>query len=88
MDEDFIVTAQDLCTVPNWNGEIGYCFEGARLWFARHGLDWRDFVQNGLPASFLESTDDALALRLVAHARAQRATEAAAKPQEAGDDTA
>lgn len=31
----------------------------ARFWFARHGLDWRDFVKNGIDLANLRATNDA-----------------------------
>jgi hypothetical protein len=34
----------------------------ARLWFDRHGLDWRDFVRNGISPSELRATGDHLDL--------------------------
>lgn len=88
MAGDLIVTVQDLYSVPAWNGSTGYCAEGARVWCAQHGLDWLACVRNGVPAAVLEATGDAFALQLVAHARAQRAAEAAAAPQEATGDGA
>lgn len=41
-----------------------YCNRGAREWFERHGLDWRRFRHEGLPASVLEATGDAMAIKL------------------------
>jgi len=41
----------------------------ARVWFAKHGLDWRDFVRNGIDADKLTATGDAIALRVVEEAR-------------------
>ena len=70
MGDDLMVTVQHVYSVPAWNGVTGYCGRGARAWFARHGLDWSAFVRCGLPASVLEATGDALALRVVDHARA------------------
>ena len=61
-----MVTTQDLRAAR-------ICFGGARPWFRRHGLDWSDFVANGVPAETLEGTGDALALRVVAEARAREA---------------
>lgn len=60
------VTTQDLRAAR-------ICFGGARPWFRRHGLDWQDFVANGVPAERLEETGDALALRVVAEARKREA---------------
>jgi hypothetical protein len=51
------------------------CFQGARPWFARHGLDWPQFLANGLDAEVLVQTGDALALRVIAIAEAREAVE-------------
>lgn len=63
------ITTQHLYTVPNFNGRQGYCAAGSRTWFAEHGLSWPDFVANGLDEEVFLATGDALALRLVEHAR-------------------
>lgn len=47
------------------------CFQGARPWFARHGLDWQVFLREGLEAEVLAATGDALALRVIAIAEAR-----------------
>jgi len=72
MNDELIITVQHIYTVPAWNGATGFCGRGARAWFAQHNLSWADFVANGLPASILEATGDALALQVVAHAREQQ----------------
>jgi hypothetical protein len=74
MSDELMITVQDLYTVPDFKGGIGYCGPGARRWFAQYGFDWGDFVKNGLPASVLAATGDALALKVVAHAEQQRET--------------
>ena len=55
MSEDLIVTVQDLRASR-------LCFQGARPWFRRHGLDWQAFLADGLSADVLAATGDALAL--------------------------
>lgn len=70
---DVIVTWQHFRTVPVRGGRTGHCVQGGRAWFARHGLNFGQFVRNGLPASTFEATGDALALALVAHARKEAA---------------
>ena len=45
------------------------CSRGARMWFARMGLDYVLFLKEGYPASTLEATGDALALRVCRVAR-------------------
>ena len=51
------------------------CFAGARPWFRRHGLDWQDFLANGIDAERLAATGDALVLRVIAIAQAREAQE-------------
>lgn len=43
----------------------GYCPSGARRWFTANGLDFRDFMKNGIPASVLTATGCAMADRVV-----------------------
>jgi len=49
------------------------CASGARAFFARYGLDWSRFLREGIPASELEATGDALTARTVALAREEAA---------------
>lgn len=49
------------------------CFQGARPWFARQGLDWQTFLREGCEAEVLAATGDALALRVIAIAAAREA---------------
>lgn len=43
----------------------GYCVSGARGWFKDHGLDFRDFIRNGIPASEFIAKGDQLAVTVV-----------------------
>ncbi len=63
------VTVAHLRSVPGFSPKPGFCLSQSRTWFQRHGLDWRDFVRNGIDAAALEATGDGLALALVEHAR-------------------
>lgn len=45
------------------------CSRGARTWFARHGLDWSEFITNGIDADLVLATGDAMAIRVVEVAR-------------------
>jgi hypothetical protein len=47
----------------------GFCAAGARTWLERHRIDLMRFIHQGVPASELEATGDALALRVAAIAR-------------------
>ena len=44
---------------------VGLCVNGSRAWFARHGLDFRAFLREGLDAETLLATGDAMAQRVV-----------------------
>ncbi|SFJ20650.1 hypothetical protein [Albimonas pacifica] len=69
MRETLIVRAEDIRAAR-------LCFQGARPWFRRHGLDWQAFLAEGLPSEVLAATGDAMALRVIAEAekRAARMT--------------
>lgn len=45
------------------------CSRGTRDFFRRHGLDFDDFLTNGIPAEKLEATGDAMAARVCEVAR-------------------
>ncbi len=49
------------------------CAAGIRTWMDRHGLDLRQFLDEGLPVELFEALDDAFALRLAAIAREEAA---------------
>ncbi|WP_343081512.1 hypothetical protein [Ostreiculturibacter nitratireducens] len=66
MSETLIVRAEDIRAAR-------LCFQGARPWFRRHGLDWQAFLAEGLHAEVLAATGDALALRVIAEAEKRAA---------------
>lgn len=70
-----IITTTHLYTVPAWNGRQGFCAQTSRKWFAANKLSWSDFVFNGIEAEKLLATGDALAVRVVEHARAMEAND-------------
>lgn len=45
------------------------CARGMRGWFARHDIDFMDFLKNGMPISKAEAMNDALANRVIEVAR-------------------
>jgi hypothetical protein len=49
---------------------VGLCVNGTRTWFARHDLDFRGFLRDGLDADTLLATGDAMARRVVDYAQA------------------
>lgn len=48
---------------------LRYCARGMRAFFVRHELDWQRFRADGLPASELEATGDAMAIAAARLAR-------------------
>jgi hypothetical protein len=64
MTTDLTVTIDDVRAV-------GLCVNGTRTWFARHDLDFRAFLREGCDAATLLATGDAMAQRVVEHARDQ-----------------
>ena len=50
--EDLIVTITDV--------RKRHCVSGARDWCNMQGIDFRDFIRNGIPARRLAETGDAL----------------------------
>lgn len=48
------------------------CSRGARAFFKRHGLDWNDFIDNGIEEEVILATGDAMALDVVEAARGRR----------------
>lgn len=48
------------------------CSRGTRAFFERHGLDFNDFLTNGIPAEKLEATGDAMAVRVCEVARGRQ----------------
>lgn len=51
----------------------GYCVDGARKWFATHGLDFRSFIRNGIHASEVRAAagDNAILNNVIAAAEAR-----------------
>lgn len=41
------------------------CARGTRAFFMLHGLDFQDFIKNGIDAEIILSTKDAMAIQVV-----------------------
>lgn len=65
MSDDTIVYLADLRAA-------GVCWRGSRIFLLRHGLDPEDFRRNGIAASKLLKTNDAIAARVVGVAHGRR----------------
>lgn len=50
---------------------LNYCNRGSREWMRSQGIEWSDFLTNGIPCAekIAEKTGDSMALRLVLYAR-------------------
>lgn len=64
-DDQLIVTMKDIRAAK-------MCSGGPRDFFKRHDLDWNDFLTNGIPASKLLATGDAMAAQVVEVARGRQ----------------
>lgn len=53
----------DLCLPPR------FCSKGAREFCERYGIDWLEFVQNGIESSEIEHIDDEMLKQLIERAR-------------------
>ena len=63
------MTTQTVITIDHVRA-VGLCVNGTRTWFARHDLDFRAFLREGIDADSLLATGDAMALRVVSYAEA------------------
>jgi arsenate reductase-like glutaredoxin family protein len=45
--------------------KAGLCMRGARQWFSLHGIDYADFIQNGISSDKVLALNDALGDRVV-----------------------
>ncbi|AZS50633.1 hypothetical protein DM558_07505 [Entomomonas moraniae] len=43
----------------------GYCAKGARVFFKEYGLNWQDFLAQGIEANTLLATHNEMAIALV-----------------------
>lgn len=75
-NDDVMVRMSDLRAAPSWNAGRGLCSGGARQIAQQCGLDWNEFLKNGLPASVLEATGNDFCIRLAAVARERAAASA------------
>lgn len=48
------------------------CSKGARGWFERHGLDWSDFIKNGVEAQKVLDTGCPMGRKVVEAASERR----------------
>lgn len=49
--------------------EVFFCSRGIRLFFTKYGLDYTDFIKNGIDADKLLSLNDSMANQVVERKR-------------------
>lgn len=66
-----IITMADVRATKGFNTRDSLCAKGARRWFEQNGLDFRDFLKNGIDEEILLNVGDAFAVAVVeqAHGR-------------------
>ena len=56
-----------LITIDNTAG-CKYCRKGVRKFFQKYGLDYAEFLKNGIPEEIILATNDSMAKRVVEYA--------------------
>ncbi|MGS7873597.1 hypothetical protein [Stenotrophomonas forensis] len=69
MDRPVLVTVEHARAAKLGEHSGVLCAAGIRTWMDRHGLNLRQFLDEGLPVTQFEVLDDAFAQRLAAIAR-------------------
>lgn len=69
---DSVQTLPIIVTIAHVRG-AKQCAYGAREWFKHHNLDFRDFLENGMPIEKAEAINDLMARHVVAYARQEYA---------------
>jgi arsenate reductase-like glutaredoxin family protein len=67
-------TEQDRITIADIQAS-GHCVRGARRWFEQHGLDFADFLKNGITIEEFLKSGDGLAEIVVERTVARRSAE-------------
>lgn len=62
MSDDLIITMKDVRAAK-------MCSSGARLFFQRHNLNWKDFLERGICVTELSEIQDAMKDRVIEVAR-------------------
>ena len=65
LDRDLIVRMCDIRAVTQ-------CSRGARAFALLHGLDWSDFLANGIDCGTLMDIDDVMAMQVVRYANGRK----------------
>lgn len=64
--------SEDIRVTTEHTRKLNYCAFGLRAFYRKHGLDFKQFLEEGTPVANLEATGDAMAIRAVEVARGLR----------------
>ncbi|UVN14058.1 hypothetical protein FBPa45_0056 [Pseudomonas phage vB_PaeS_FBPa45] len=67
--DDFLITTEHVKYMRAEPGEPDFCVPGMKHWASILGIDFKDFVRNGVMASKLEATGDAHVIAMVGKIR-------------------
>lgn len=71
-NEHFVLSLEDVTTMPIGRGRKGICLQGLRAFCLKHGYSYEKFQREGICTSELEGIHDAMMKHVVAHARKRR----------------
>lgn len=54
--------------------ELGYCSKGVRAFCKLHNIDYHYVIKNGIKEADLLNTNDAMAIKLIKHAKSKEIT--------------
>ena len=66
------ITMAHLRTVRGFTRKPGFCSRGVRRWFKHYGLDYSDFLKNGIDEEVLLKTNDPMAVAAVEQAHGKQ----------------
>lgn len=67
-------TLAHMRSIEGFGPTPGFCARGGRVWAQRVGLDWSEFLREGIDVERFEAIDDAFAQAFAAHVRQVEAT--------------
>ena len=66
------ITMSHLRQTRGFSARPGFCARGVRAWFAKHNLDYNDFLKNGIDEQRLLDTGDPMAVAVVEQAHGKQ----------------
>lgn len=66
------ITMEHVRQVRGFNARPGFCRKGVKRWFESRGLDYSDFLKNGIEEQTLLDTGDPMAVAVVRQAHGKQ----------------